>query len=255
MSVTTFFSEKLLPLLLPVACLACDRLIADGRHYLGLCPCCRGRLVPIGNRRCSGCGRPLWGRHLPAGYRCGNCRKRPPAFDRLLAIWTFRPPFDAVVHGLKFERLEYLGRHLAREMAVHLRNEQLETELVTWVPLHWQRLLGRGYNQAECIARPLARQLDLPARRVLRRTRATPAQAALKLERRATNLRNAFRACRPRDIDGKRVLIVDDVTTSGATLRSASEALRRAGAREVVAVAAGRTPGNDEPRARRTVIW
>ncbi len=255
MAVTDLLIEKLLSALLPMPCLGCDRLVPDGRHYIGLCARCRGRLSRLGTNRCSGCGRPLWGAHLPPGYRCGACRRQPKAFDRLIALWAFKPPMDSVIHGLKFQRLEYLGRHLAREMAARWRAERLDADLVAWIPLHWQRYLGRGYNQAERIARPLARELELPTCRVLARTRATPHQTALARAQREDNVRGSVRARRPARVAGRRVLLVDDVATTGATLDAGAAALRAAGAAEISALTAARTPGGDEPYARRTVIW
>ncbi len=112
------------------------------------------------------------------------------------------------------------------------------------MPLHWRRRLTRGYNQAESIARPLARRLGRPLVPALRRIRATAPQARLERSRREANLRRAFemRARSGAAIDGRRVLLVDDVATTGATLHHAAAALRRGGATGVVALATARTP-------------
>jgi ComF family protein len=255
MTVTEFFTEKLLPLVLPMACLACERVIDRGRHFVGLCVRCRGRLSPLRGQRCASCGRPLRGARLPTGFQCGSCRRRPPGFDQLIALWPYAPPIDSVVRGLKFRRLDYLGDHLAREMACRIRAERLAIDLVVWVPLHWRRHLARGYNQAECIARPLAEELHRPARRALVRGRATPAQTSLAPAERAINLRGAMSA-RPRvDVIGKHILLVDDVFTTGATLRAAATSLVDAGASRVTAAVAARTPGPGEQYARKTIIW
>lgn len=207
--------------------------------------------MTLGADRCGGCGRPLRGVGLSDAYRCGACRRHPPAYERLIALWAFEPPLDAVIHAFKFERLETLGRQLAREMAVRIRSEGLDLDLATWVPLHWRRYLGRGYNQAERIARPLAGALTLPARPTLLRTRATPAQTGLPRGRRAANVRGALRVRRRARVADLSILLVDDVFTTGATLRTAADSLRLAGAARIVAAAAARTPGRDEPYARR----
>ncbi len=243
--------------LFPAPCLACGRLGADEPLGLGLCRPCRARLRALDGAVCAVCGAPIAGAALPAGYRCGACRRRPPRYDRLVAGWSYEPPLDEVIRALKFGRLEYLGRHLAERLAPILdrapggasrgaRAGTPDADLVVPVPLHWRRRLARGYNQAEAIARPLAKRLGLEHARVLRRRRATPPQTALEREQRVRSVRGAFALRRRHDPRGRRVLLVDDVVTTGATLEAAAACLRRAGAARVTAVAAARTPGPGE---------
>jgi len=182
---------------------------------------------------------------------CGACRRSPPPFSALRAAWSYDGAIGEVVRALKFRRLDYLGAHLARDLRELAAGDGEAFDLVVPVPLHWLRRWRRGYNQAERIARPLARLLGVPCAEVLRRRRATRPQIGLAREERLANPRGAFalgsgrgpagRRWRRR-LEGGRVLLVDDVVTTGATLRAAAEVLRRAGAREVVAVAAARTP-------------
>lgn len=224
------------------------------RSALGLCEPCRQALPEIAPDAavCAGCGRRLDtpSRPLPSGWRCGTCRERPPSFDRLLAVWRYEPPLDAVVLALKFGRLEYLGRHLGDRMAERLTAE-LDHDLewaarlaagaaVVPVPLHWRRKLRRGYNQAESIALPLAETLGLPLRRSLRRRRATARQTSLSRLHRRRSLDGAF-TCRRRPPE-ETVLLVDDVATTGATLDAAAACLRRAGVQRVLALVAAHTP-------------
>jgi len=233
-------ARSLLHLLLPASCLGCGEALFSSAP-LGLCAPCRGKLARL-RQACAVCAGPLEAFEPPAGYPCGACRERPPAFDCLLALWIYRPPLDAVVQGLKFRRLDYLGRHLARALADGLEKELEGFDAVIPVPLHWQRRLARGYNQAERIASPLAAQLGLPLVPALRRTRRTPPQTSLGKAGRLANLRQAFRVPRPRKVRGLRLLLVDDVATTGATLDTAAAVLRRAGAAGVTAVVAARTP-------------
>jgi ComF family protein len=233
-------ARSLLHLLLPVSCLGCGEPLFSSAP-LGLCAPCRGKLAPLGRCACAVCAGPLDAFEPPAGYRCGACRERPPAFDRLLALWTYRPPLDAVVQGLKFRRLDYLGRHLARALADGLGEDLDGFDGIIPVPLHWQRRLARGYNQAERIASPLAARLGLPLVPALRRTRRTPPQTSLGKAARLANLRQVFRVPRPGRVRGLRLLLVDDVATTGATLDMAAAALRRAGAAGITAVVAART--------------
>lgn len=252
--------EALAGFLVPAVCLGCGRGLGGERRHLGLCIACCGRLAPPAPG-CAVCGEPIpaaapalgraQGRPpLPPGWTCGDCRRRPPPFAVLRAAWSYEGPVAAVVRGLKFRRLDYLGGHLARDLRELVPGEGETVDLVVPVPLHWRRRWVRGYNQAERIARPLGRLLGAPCAELLRRRRATRPQTGLARRERLANPRGAFalRAGRIggrrhlRRLEGARVLLVDDVVTTGATLRAAGEVLRRAGAREVVALAAARTP-------------
>ncbi len=115
--------DRLVHALLPAPCLGCGRPLPAAGAPLGLCAVCRAALAPLPREACAVCSRPLAAHALPADYRCGACRQSPPAFDRLLALWSYRPPLDAVVRGLKFGRLDYLGRHLADALAAGLGDQ------------------------------------------------------------------------------------------------------------------------------------
>ena len=245
----------LLDFLFPPICLGCEREARPGPLPLGLCLPCRGRLKPLRGACCAGCGRPLDAAAAPPGYVCGGCRRRPPACDAVHAVWRYEPPLEQVIHALKFGRLDFLGDHLAREIWQRLGGELRSADLVVPVPLHWRRQMRRGYNQAERIARPLARRLGLPLTHLLRRRRSTAPQARLPRAGRSANLRRAFAGRRAQRVRGKRVLLVDDVTTTGATLDQAAATLKRCGARRVTAVAAARTPPPDAvgPAGRRPI--
>lgn len=235
-------ADRLLHVLLPAPCLGCGTPLPARGSALGLCVPCRAALAPAPADACAVCARPLAACALPEDYRCGACRRRPPGFDRLLALWSYRPPLDAVVQALKFGRLDYLGRHLAAALAEGLGERLDGFDRVVPVPLHWRRHLARGYNQAERIARPLAGLLGIPCVAALSRRRATPPQSLLGRDDRLANLRRAFRVPRPARVRALRVLLVDDVATTGATLDAAASALRKAGAAAITAVVAGRTP-------------
>jgi len=234
--------DRLVHALLPAPCLGCGEPLPAAGASLGLCTRCRAALAPLPREACAVCARPLAAWALPEDYRCGACRERPPGFDRLLALWSYRPPLDAVVQGLKFRRLDYLGNHLAAALAKGLGDRLAGFDAVVPVPLHWRRRLARGYNQAERIARPLAGLLGLPCSPLLSRRRATPPQSLLGKADRLANLRRAFRVSRPARVRGLRILLVDDVATTGATVDAAATALKNAGAAAVTALVAGRTP-------------
>jgi len=142
---------------------------------------------------------------------------------------------------LKFERVEPLGHWFAGRLAEVARREALVADVVVPVPLHRQRERERGYNQADLIAKPLARKLGLPYRAVLLvRTKPRPDKHILTLEERWDSVRGAF-ATRPGiKVDNLRVLLVDDVMTTGATLDACARALRGAGAKSVIGLTVAR---------------
>jgi len=249
-------------LVVPASCAACGSALAPARPPFGLCLPCRGRLVPAtAGAACPCCGAPVpepppTARPAP---RCAACRRRPPAFERLVAPWSYRPPLREVVRALKFGRLAHLGERLARPLGAELRAAGLAgagppaCQAVVPVALHWRRRLARGYDQAARIAAPLAGELGLSFHPALVRVRGTPPQTGLARSARRANVRGAFRVRRSEAgrVAGRRVLLVDDVTTTGATLDDAARALLAAGAATVVAVAVARTP--EGPSGRRTV--
>lgn len=234
--------DRLVHALLPALCLQCGEPLPARGTALGLCAACRGRLKPLPEEACGICARPLLAHALPEGFLCALCREHPPGFDRLLALWSYEPPLDKVVQALKFRRLDYLGSHLAKVLAEELGSDLAGCEAIVPVPLHWRRRLTRGYNQAERIALPLARSLGLPMIPGLVRRRATPPQSRLGRKERLANLRRAFRVRHPERLQGRHLLLLDDVATTGATLDAAATVLKKAGAATVTAVVAGRTP-------------
>lgn len=163
-----------------------------------------------------------------AGSICGACLKHPPAFKRTLAAFGYVFPIDALIHAYKYGgNLTLLGL-LAEPLAARAMEHALP-DLIIPMPLHPARLQERGFNQAREIAAALSRRLAVPlAAQACRRIRDTPPQAALKLKERAANLRGAFVCDLP--LHGKRVVLIDDVMTSGASLDALAQAVRRQGA-------------------------
>jgi ComF family protein len=152
------------------------------------------------------------------------------------AIGPYTGTLRALVHALKYDKHRSLARALGRMMREHGRDVIEAADIVVPVPLHRRRARQRGFNQAD----DLAREIGLPVVDALRRVRATPSQTDLPAARRHANVRDAFALRRGVDLRGLRVLIVDDVCTTGATIEACARVLRRGGAVEVSALTAAR---------------
>ncbi len=221
--------------LLPPRCLLCGQ---RSDSSLDLCTGCAGDLAR--NRLCCPrCALPL---QTPAPL-CGECLKREPPFTATSAPFVYVQPLDQLTMRLKFGRSLAAGRVLSQLWIEALRElPPPRPDLLIPVPLHASRLRERGYNQALELARPLAQALAIPLRHdVLSRTRATPAQANLDAKARRRNLKGAFSIAETVALPAH-VVVVDDVMTTGATLRECARTLLRAGVARVDVWALARAP-------------
>jgi len=204
-----------------------------------ICTACWQSIAPLTPPLCDGCGDPLasWRTVSTPLARCPRCRRGRRAVDRSRAIGAYDGALRAIIHAFKYGGRRSLARPLAELMRTR-GAELLEGATVAVpVPLHVSRRRERGFNQAD----DLARHLRLPVIAALKRTRATAAQAELPAARRHGNVRGAFAPTRrATSLAGAVVLLVDDVSTTGATLDACARALKAAGVREVRALTAAR---------------
>ena len=220
-------------LLWPTRCLACEDPGLDG---LDLCAACEAAL-PVNDRACPACALPL----PEAGSVCGACLGARSPLTEVHAPFLYAAPLDRLLPRLKFGGDLAAGRLVAQLMATRLR-EAARPQAIVPVPLHRARLRRRGFDQTLEIARPLGRALGVPVLPgALVRLRATQEQSRLSAIARRRNLKGAFQAW-PKLPLPEHVAIVDDVMTTGATLRAAANALRQAGVKRVDAWVAARVP-------------
>jgi len=222
-------------ILLPPHCLLCDQR-SDGVG--DLCSGCRADLQR--NRICCPrCALPL---QTPAPL-CGECLQSEPPFAAAFAPFVYAHPFDLLVTKLKFGRSLAAGRVLAGLWLAASNELPALPQMLVPVPLHPDRLRERGYNQALELARPLARVLRVPLKaNLLERTRATPAQTNLDAKTRRRNMRGAFTINATGLPPAAHVALIDDVMTTGATLRECARVLKRAGVARVDVWALARAP-------------
>ena len=223
--------------------------------YPPICPGCARALTRPGRPRfCGTCLRSLRAVSGPCprcaepgtAPLCDRCRLRPPPYSRAAACWAYQessPLVDALTRW-KYARDLEAGTALAEQFAAQIRCPQSCYDLIVPIPLHPAKLRRRGFNQAAVLARALTRRRPhlgpLHARALARRS-PTPAQARLRGRARTDNVRDAFVAAALSP--GARVLLIDDVLTTGATAEAVARALRRAGAREILVWTVARAPG------------
>lgn len=222
-------SRMLAARLMPNDCFVCGQNAGPAL----LCGPCRAGLPQI-SEACPVCAIPV-----ADGLVCGACQRTAPAFDATVAALPYSFPADRLVQALKYGNRLALAHFLAGLLEASGPSD--ERAIVVPMPLHPRRLRERGFNQAAEIARPLARAWGLPfAADAIERVRDTPPQASLPWLARRVNMRGAFR-CRSA-FEGRTVVVIDDVMTTGATLDELARTLKSHGAARVENRVVARTP-------------
>ena len=224
----TIYLDVLANLFYPQRCVGCSRRASDV-----LCQGCFEALPFVGRPFCERCGTPT----AFAVYGCGECRERDFEFHGAQAPLRYEGVGKELVHALKYKGyLRVVEKVMAPLMANSLDGDRLD--LVVPVPLHRSRLAKRGFNQARLMAESLAKRINTPVSDKIKAVRRTRDQIELSADARRTNVAGAYA---PRGPVAGRVLLVDDVFTTGATLSECAGVLRRAGAGEVYALTLCRT--------------
>jgi ComF family protein len=219
----------LLDILYPPFCVGCGQV---GTMY---CPACRDTTSNIHPPVCPRCGRPQETSRL-----CRQCVVAPPSIDGIRSVAFFEGALRSAIHQFKYGYVRDLAEPLGEMLISYWRETPLPADVIVPVPLHARRIRERGYNQAMLLAQRLGSALRIPVQAgCLRRTRYTVAQTRLNAQERSRNVEGAF-ACVGPDVRGKRVLLIDDVCTTGATLEACSRALWEGGAGSVWALTVAR---------------
>ncbi len=223
--------HKLINYLWEFPCPLCDCDNHHDHNYNSFCADCLEELPLLHGVRCPGCGGELDG----VLELCSDCLKMPPRpWHKAMAVMKMTGSAEKVIYRLKFSGSVVMARALA-ELAVPLLSgpDFTDVDMIVPVPLHWRRYLERSYNQSGILAQMLARQLNKPYKTPLKRIHPTIRQATLSKEERLKNLRGAFAVPLPDKVAGRKILLVDDVLTTGATLHSCAETLLQAGAASI----------------------
>ena len=193
---------------------------------MSLCDDCAIQLASLESAPfCDRCGLPVQELDAP----CARCLgKGVPHFERVIRLGVFQDPLKHLIHQMKYHRRWPIAEMLAKKLVAHEPAKALlsESDVLVPVPLHPFRHISRGYNQAEVIARTIGHLCKLPVMSAIVRARRTPMQTTMPSSaQRIENMTDAFLLVREKGIRGKHVVLIDDVTTTGATLQSAARAL------------------------------
>jgi ComF family protein len=219
--------RQLLDLALPPRCAGCGAIVDEVHSF---CPDCWTQIEFLGESGCSTCGLPL---EATDAAECGACAAKPPRIRRTRSAVAYGELSRSIAMRLKYGRKVALARTMARFMAPLVGLGQDDAILVP-VPLHRSRLWRRGFNQSALLAAELARRTGLRSEpRVLKRTKRTPALKGMSRSQRKRTVAGAFTVDRAAELEGRTIVLVDDVLTTGSTAEACAKALERAGARRV----------------------
>ncbi len=225
--------SAIMELLFPASCQACGQPAAPFSEIM-LCRSCLAEVRLIGGPLCPCCGRPFH-KNSAEDHLCGLCLKGHYHFDTARALVHYRPPITTLISRFKYHgQTSSLKSFRAIQQQLPVLTELNQPDLIIPVPLHFKRLQKRGFNQALLLARAFYpdqhRLIDF---KVLERHRYTAPQTGLSGKIRRENLKKAFQVRDRGIVAGKRVLLIDDVFTTGTTVNECARVLKRAGAREV----------------------
>jgi len=230
-------ADGLLAVAVAPACAACRHHL-DSPTESAVCGDCWRGIRPLSAPFCTVCNDPLptWRSVGGLDERCPRCRESRAHISRGRTIGAYDGPLRAILHALKYDGRTSLAEPLAALMRVEGHAILEGADFAVPVPLHWRRRWKRGFNQAEA----LAARLGVPLLHALSRCRHTPSQTDLPADERYANVREAFRLRRGLDVTGCCVVVVDDVSTTGATLEACAKVLATAGATDVRTLTAAR---------------
>ena len=233
------FVSAVASLLYPPVCAICSANINAGEY---LCGDCDAKLVRIVPPFCAKCSEPFSGA-ISATFACANCGQRTLHFDAAIAAYRSRGVVRRVLLDFKYHKQIHLRHLAARWLFAALDDERLRDrsfDVIVPVPLHPARERERGFNQSMLLAELLSAKMSIKSTPTLERIRYTTTQTAFDRAERMQNLHGAFRLRKNADVRELRVLLVDDILTTGSTLSECARVLKKAGAHSIHAVTAAR---------------
>lgn len=239
------YTQTLLNIFYPAQCLYCQELVIKMGSLCGECWRRLSLIYDLDSQRCCQCGK-LHGITASASVRlkCLECQLTPPAFHKILTLFVYEGIGKELIHRLKYQDQPYLGYWLGRWLGRYYKSYLYRFQGIIPIPLHHQRLKERRFNQAQLIAKGVAEEIQLPclANRLIRVKHTSPQMGSSRNERQK-NIRFAFELPKPSThyFPYRKIILIDDVITTGATVNAAAEIFQEVGVQEIIVLAVART--------------
>lgn len=220
-------------------CLNCGKEVFEGQEFCDECL----KLLPYNDGAiCEHCGRKL----IQFSHYCSTCKQRLVSLDTCRSCFNYQPPISKLIKKAKYDGARYLLDYFAKEMSNLYFQNYFNADYLTFVPMTKKAQKRRGYNQSQILAQKLSERIKVPVLDCLVKTHKTKRQATLNKEERIKNLLDSFKVVDKKAVKGKSILIVDDVTTTGATAQVIAERLKNAGALKVYLITVASVPPFDK---------
>lgn len=203
------------------------------------CDACKNKIVFINDKICDKCGAPV-----VAGKVCDKCKNSKYHFDKARAVVSYNEFSSPMITKFKYAKAKYLENRLSEFLVqAYKKYPEIEADIITFIPMTQKKLKDRGFNQTEALAILLGKNVDVEVKNLLVKTKETVAQAGLEKDKRLENIQGSFEINKElkKLIKNKRILIVDDVFTTGSTSNECAKVLKKAGASSVFVLTVAKT--------------
>ncbi len=207
-------------------CLSCGKEIFNEKYF---CDDCEEKLPYIDKYYCENCGRKL---SAPSNY-CSSCKEKAIYVDKARSIFDYDEPIDGFIQQLKYYDKRFIADIFGEKLANLYRKNYFNADCLCFIPMTKKAKKKRGYNQSELIAKGLSKHIGVPVTELVRKEKETNRQAKLSREERLKNLKGSFKPHSNKEINGKTIVLIDDVLTTGATSEAVAEVLKKKGAKAV----------------------
>ena len=231
--------SEVLDLIYPRWCKICDIRLSQG-SIVCFCKSCWDEIKFINPPYCKKCGIPYPLAQNSDSFVCGNCINNKSYISKIRAIGIYDGVLRKAIHEFKYKGKSKLGFHLANLMIKKIKENQeiieflKDVSFIIPVPLHRSKLKEREYNQSEILANLISKEIDIPVENnIIKRIKVTRPQSELKEEERQKNVKGVFEVKRNEKIEGKILLLIDDIVTTGATVEECAKVLIKSGANEI----------------------